>query len=76
MVKGGYRVVTGGYGWLRVITGGYGCFWLVMGGSGLETSGYQWLLVDLQWITNIEKGGIGRGSVSSRSFDLLNSMIY
>ena len=87
MVTGGYewlrglqgsgrlRLVTGGYRWLRVVMSEYEWLWVVTGGYRwlrVVTGSHEWLR-GLQGITGIMGGG---RAVASRSFDLLNSMIY
>ena len=77
------RVVAFGNGWLRVVTGGYGRLRVVTGGGQRHQDlliYYTQLSNDLDDLTSSSelqrRDGVGSGAVSSRSFDLLNSMIY
>ena len=70
----------GGYGWLLVVT--TRCLWVSNGwllvvtcGYGVATDGYRWLRVIIGGY-GLVMGGHGWWAVASRSFDLLNSMIF
>ena len=83
-------VVMGGYGWLQVVTSGYGGYrglrglW-VGGGPWHQDLLIYWIqwsidrddLTTSDELKRSKKGGMGKGgAMLSRSFGLLNSMIY
>ena len=62
----------GGKGWLQVVTDCYGWFLVVT----VLTSGYWWLWVVMTTSDELLRSKKGEGAVSSRSLDLLNSLIH